>query len=95
MTILTLNLNELKVTADHTVVIDLDEVLAQQNKIGSIWGIEDVQEIRPDLNDEQAWEVLRQVDKHFDSENGISWSVIEFWADDLFDRPISGPGSEQ
>jgi hypothetical protein len=48
------------------------------------WGIEDVQSVREDLNDEQAWEVLKQVERRHDAEIGINWDYIAAVADDLY-----------
>ena len=54
----------------------------KQNKDGSIsitWNIEDVKSLDSDISDEQAIEVLEyELDNH-DANNGINWSVLEFW----------------
>jgi hypothetical protein len=57
--------------------IDIHELLAERKLIAALWGIEDVQEVRPDLNDEQAWQVLQYVDRNKDAELGISWLTLE------------------
>jgi len=71
--------------------VDIDcqvhALLAEQKKIAIIWCIEDVQSFRPDLSDEQAWEVLQQVEDIHDAEWGISWQTLETVADDLFPQP--------
>ena len=54
----------------------------KQNKDGSIsiiWNIEDVQELEPDFSEEQAIEVLELALDNHDANNGINWSVLEFW----------------
>jgi hypothetical protein len=67
--------------------IDLDELLKQRQQVAVVWGTEDVQNIRPDLNDDQAWEVLERCrDKH-DCEWGFTWQYIEDVADMLFPEP--------
>jgi hypothetical protein len=67
--------------------IDIDAVLAQRQQVAVIWGTEDVQGVRPDLNDDQAWEVLQRCrDKH-DCEWGFTWQYIEDVADELFPEP--------
>jgi len=48
------------------------------------WHIEDVQSVRADLDDDQAHEVLEAVADNFDANVGITWDVLEFWADELF-----------
>lgn len=53
-------------------------------RIAVIWRIEDVQSIRPDLSDQQSWEVLQKCKKWHDAEHGINWGFIETVAGDLF-----------
>ena len=49
----------------------------QRNRlIAHTWCIDDVREIRPDLDDDQAWEVLQWTDKYLDSDLGISWQTL-------------------
>lgn len=55
--------------------------------ISVIWGLEDVQEVRPDLTDEQASEVLRRTKKYHNAEVGINWDVLRAHANDLFPEP--------
>ena len=64
--------------------MDIHELLAERRQIAHIWGIEDVQGIRPDLSEEQAWEVLQEVDHHKDAELGITWLTLEMAAGHLF-----------
>ena len=56
---------------------DIHDLLAKRQQIAAIWGIEDVQSIRPDLSEQQAWEVLQMVDRHKDAELGITWLTLE------------------
>jgi len=54
----------------------------KQNKDGSIsitWNIEDVQSLEPGMSDELAMEVLELALDNHDANNGINWSVLEFW----------------
>jgi hypothetical protein len=64
--------------------INIHELLAERKLIAALWGIEDVQEVRPDLNDEQAWQVLQYVDRNKDAELGINWLTLETMAEILF-----------
>jgi len=48
------------------------------------WSVEDVLEVRPDLTDEQAMEVLENVEENHDAGAGICWDTLEFWADRMF-----------
>ena len=60
---------------------------AENKTIAVSWGIPDVQCIRPDLDDEQAWEVLCQMDKQHDATLGINWEVLDVLADIMFPEP--------
>ena len=68
----------------ETSKLNIEAILAKRRQIAAIWGIEDVQSIRPDLSDEQAWQVLQMVDRHKDAELGITWLALEMAAEDLF-----------
>src|SRR4051812_21567779 len=70
---------------EHEFDIDLHELLAENRRIAHVWGTEDVQSVRPDLTDDQAWQVLQTVEKHLDSTCGITWETIENTADELYD----------
>jgi hypothetical protein len=48
------------------------------------WSIEDVQQIRPDLTDQQARDVLSHCERRFDASIGINWDILELHADELF-----------
>jgi hypothetical protein len=48
------------------------------------WHIEDVQNVRPDLDDDQCIHVLEVIADSFDANNGINWDVIEYTANSLF-----------
>lgn len=52
--------------------------------IAVVWHIADVLEVRPDLNKNQAWEVLRSVKQNHDANLGINWEVISATAEVLF-----------
>ena len=63
---------------------DIHTHLANNHEIAVIWALEDVLEIRPDLSEEQAWEVLQAAMHHHDAGIGINWNVLECHADMLF-----------
>jgi hypothetical protein len=74
---------------------DIHEILAERRLIGLLWGVEDVQEVRPDLSDDQCWEVLQQVDDQKDAGLGITWFTLEMAAEQLFgDAPETGEPEE-
>jgi len=52
--------------------------------IAVVWHIEDVLEVRPDLNRNQAWQVLRSVKQNHDANVGINWEVLSTHAEMLF-----------
>ncbi len=62
--------------------------LRDDKEIAAVWGIHDVKELRPELTDEQAWEVLQRVDDRHDLDHGITRKTIRRVADELF--PTSG-----
>jgi len=69
--------------------------LAKRGIIAIFWYIDDVKNVRPDLNDEQCLKVLEQCERDHDAETGINWDVIEYHADDLFPEPAEGiPSTE-
>ena len=69
--------------------INVHQLLAGRKQIAAIWNVEDVQGIRPDLTDDQAWELLEEVSRKHDAECGISRTTLEIIADELF-----GPAPE-
>lgn len=72
---------------DAGTEIDLHELLAGHRKIAVVWCIEDVQDVRPDLTDEQAWKVLQLVKRTHDCNYGITWLTLEIAAEQLFGYP--------
>jgi len=48
------------------------------------WCVDDVLQQRPDLNWEQASDVLGFMAEKFDANIGINWSVIDFAAEYLY-----------
>jgi hypothetical protein len=69
---------------NKTHQIDIHSVLAKRRQIAFIWSIQDVQQVRPDLTDKQAWEVLREVDHIYDATVGVNWQFIEMIAGVFF-----------
>jgi len=64
--------------------IDIHELLAERKQIALIWSVEDVQAVRPDLTDDQAWQVLQDVERGHDANLGVCWLTLEYVAEDLF-----------
>jgi hypothetical protein len=89
-------LEALDLPDEYEFDIDIHALLAERKQIAHIWGVEDVQEVRPDLDEDQAWEVLQRIDRRLDSERGISWETIEIVAEDLFgDAPETDDTEEE
>lgn len=64
--------------------VDIQAALERQCQIAAIWSIDDVREIRPELTDHQAWEVLQRVAAYHDASHGITWQSLEDAAADLY-----------
>ena len=80
----------MQINIENISIEQMREILASRGWVASLWHIDDVKEVRPDLTDEQAMQVLeRCIDKH-DAEIGINWLLIETIADDLFPEPGEG-----
>lgn len=58
--------------------------LRTHQQIAAIWSVEDVLEIRSDLTENQAWEVLQQVDGYHDADHGVTWDTLRWTARELF-----------
>lgn len=69
---------------DETYQVDLDDLLEESHAIAHVWCIDDVREERPDLDADQAWEVLRECRTHLDSNLGITWATIRDAANTLY-----------
>ncbi len=70
---------------------DLFEILEDNRMIAHVWTISDVHETRPDLTDDQAWEVLKACFRDLDSRDGITWDTIKTAAEKLFGASINRP----
>lgn len=70
--------------------LDIHALLAEHRQVAIIWCIEDVQEIRPDLDDDQCWAVLQRCERLHDCNDGFNWYLIEAVAEDLFPKTQEG-----
>ena len=71
-------------SAGQRSAIDIDVLLEERKMVAVVWCIEDVQDVRPDLTEEQAWEVLRCCRQRHDCNFGFNWEFIEMVADDRY-----------
>lgn len=69
---------------EEEIDVDLDELLTENRRIAHVWGIDDVRQCRPDLDDDQAWAVLQEVAKRLHYDVGITWDVVETVARELY-----------
>jgi hypothetical protein len=76
--------------------IDIHALLAERRQIADVWSIEDVQAVRPDLSEDQCWEVLQFTDSTKDAELGITWLTLEMAAEHLFgDAPETNQAEKE
>jgi hypothetical protein len=68
---------------EHEFDIDMDEMLADNLAIGIVWDIGHVKDQRPDLTDEQAWEVLQECQSSWDRLNDPMLETIRQVAENL------------
>ena len=74
---------------------DIHRWLARKHQIASVWSVKDVLSVRPDLDDQQAWEVLKAASHYHDASIGINWEVLSSHAEILFGlSPTTDDGME-
>ena len=56
----------------------------ERKELVDTWCVDDVQSVRADLTDEQAFEVLCRVAHNFDANYGVNWDTLKITADDLY-----------
>jgi hypothetical protein len=83
---------EMDESANNTTDTTIHAQLARRKQIAVIWGVEDVQENRPDLDDDQAWQVLLAVKRGHDCNDGINWDTLQMTAEMLFPEPEGDAG---
>lgn len=71
----------------HEAELDLEDLLLTNRMIGQFWATGDLQNIRPDLSEEQAWQVLQQADGRQNPHDPISLEVLSRIAESLFPSP--------
>jgi hypothetical protein len=64
--------------------IDLQSLFARQRQVAIVWEVDDVLVLRPDLSDDQAWEVLQHAQQEHDAEIGLNWHALESATTALF-----------
>lgn len=61
---------------------DIHKLLAEQRKVACIWCVSDVLEVRPDLSESEAWDVLQDAERRHSTI--LSWDVLRGVAEQLF-----------
>lgn len=74
-------------TSRELLANHVHDLPARRRQVAAIWSLDDVQELRPDVNDNHAWDVLRECRKLHDCKLGFSWLLIQAVANDLNPRP--------
>ena len=69
---------------EHEFDINIDEFLTENQAIGIIWDTSHVKNRRPDLTDEQAWEVLQECRNSWDRLNDPMLETICHLAENLY-----------
>ena len=64
--------------------LDHHRLVDNRDTIALLWCVDDVLEIRPDLNQDQASEVLMMVEDKHDAGIGVNWDTLQIWADYLY-----------
>jgi hypothetical protein len=59
-------------------------VLNERREVALILSVNDVLVMRPDLTNDQAWNVLQYIKQNHDAGNGSSWDVIDIIALEMF-----------
>jgi hypothetical protein len=70
--------------SDPNADFRIQQALTACNLIAVTWCIEDVKGIRPDLDEDQCWEVLERAKDQHDADYGITWTFLRDIADELF-----------
>ncbi len=71
----------------HREKLDVNRLLAEHHAIAHIWDVSHVEDQRPDLTIEQAWEVLQECDRSWDRLNDPMLETIRHVAENLFPNP--------
>jgi hypothetical protein len=68
--------------------VEQDHVLQKEDAIFIEWCIDDVKDVREDLDDDQAMEVLEYVKDNHDATIGVSWETLQSAADLLYPEEL-------
>jgi hypothetical protein len=75
--------------------LDVHELLATRRQIALVWSSDDVRAVRPDLTDDQCWDVLQAAKHQHDALLGLSWDTLRCIADELcWLQPLTQGGDD-
>jgi hypothetical protein len=66
---------------------EIRSILAERRQIAILWTVDDVQAVRPDLDEDQAWKVLQRVEQEHDGSYGVTFDTIESASRERFPDP--------
>ncbi len=72
---------------DSKVENDIRDAFDKDTCIMMTWHIEDITNIRPDLTEKQALEVLLYAEDNHDANNGYNWDFFSWCAEELYPEP--------
>ncbi|TWT36621.1 hypothetical protein KOR34_15270 [Posidoniimonas corsicana] len=75
--------------ADAVEVVQ--RLLRRHHRLAIIWSVIEVRRVRPDLNDEQAWQVLERARLHHNASVGVNWETLSAAAEALYPEPEDTP----
>lgn len=81
--------NEIDVYTLRNAIEAFEGGAANNHSIFIEWCIDDVKTVRPDLDDDQAFEVLEMVKDDHDASLGITWYTLEYAANHLYPTEVA------
>lgn len=76
--------NEIDVYTLKNAIEAFEGGAANKHSIFIEWCVDDVKDVRPDLDDDQALEVLEFVKDNHDATIGVTWETLQYAADLLY-----------
>ncbi|MEM7811341.1 MAG: hypothetical protein AAF532_07690 [Planctomycetota bacterium] len=67
-----------------SIEIQIHEFLELHRMVGIVLSVDFVTDIRPDLDEDQAWAVLQRVKAVMDSDRGPEENLVREYADELY-----------
>jgi hypothetical protein len=61
-------------------------IMHHDKEIAAVWFVQDVLDIRDDLTEDQAWQVLQRIDRDHDRDLGITKDVLRQTAEAMFPK---------